>query len=439
MGFFSKINSSRVTDKSTRSRRSGHTDDSKEGSESRELAGREMMNRAERELYQFEAPQQELGLSDLIAKHKSGQRFQFLALTGGESETFEARMRRMTTFRPRTNKSMIPLNDLPHIKLTNDSEDLNLASIMPKKGVGEYIRISGVSGYFAPTVSVMSKFSKVKIALMDSRFEPPAEIQSVLTNTNMDAKIELSMDYCVPRLAAAKLRLIVTREQAVMAAGEQWGALQAQVILEQTSFPYMSEMKRVIGILGPTASALEDHEVNPNTLDITMTENNRKLIRELYQQGDVADEGEAIIVKKKATQYAKSSIKSLPKGELAESSGVARPGWEHMSNLRKPQIAAEEASVEPDSDDDSDYNPQTVLRAKEEWEKEQTRLRLQHDILSDTTEEIPRPATPPMATRKSAIKPAHNRMDSLVQQPTLTRAPFEPLQKRGVQFTESGV
>jgi len=439
MGFFSKINKTGNNEKAGRSRRTRQAIEAGSNDESRELAGKEMMNRAERELYQFEAPQQDLGLSDLIAKHKAGQRFQFLALTGGETETFEARMRRMTTFRPRTNKTMIPLNELPHIKLINDSEDLNLASVLPKKGVGEYIRISGVCAYFSPTVSVMSKFSKVKVALMDSRFEPPGEIQSVTTNTNMDAKIELSMDYCIPRMSAAKLRLIVTREQAVMAFGEQWGALQAQVILEQTSFPYMSEMKRVIGILGPTASALEDHEVNPNTLDITMTENNRQAMRELYQQGDIADEGEAIIVKKKATQYAKSSIKTLPKGELAESSGVVRPGWEHLSNLRKPQIAAEEASVEPDSDDDSDYNPQTVLKAKEDWEKEQNRLRLQHEVMSDTTEEILRPATPPIAIRKSAIKPVHSRMDSLVQQPTLSRAPLEPLQKRGVQFTESGV
>jgi len=404
------------------------------------LASKEMMAKADRELYQFEAPQQELGLSDLISKHNAGERFQFLALTGGDSETFEARMRRMVTFKPRMNKTQIPLKDLPHIKLIDDTENLSLVEVMPKKSSAEYIRVASVACYFAPTVTVMSKFSKVKIALMDSRFDPPAEIQSITTNTNVDSKSELSMDYCVPKTAAAKLRLMISREQSTITFGEQWGALQAQIMLEETSFPYMSDMKQVVGILGPTASALEDHVVNPNILDITMTESNRKAIRELYQQGDIADESEPIKIKKKAITYAKSSMKALPKGELAESSGLVRKGWEGISDIRKPQIAAEEASVDPenDDDDDSDYNPTNRLKAKQAWEEEQERMRQNQEIFSETTEEIPRSFSPP--PRKSAMKqPAYQRHDSITAPvPLNIDIPPAPI-KKGVQFGAGGV
>lgn len=390
--------------KSAKPRKSQKSQINGGGEENTALAGKEMMANADREIYQFEAPTQELGLSDLIAKHKAGDRFQYLALTGGDTETYEARMRRMMTFRPRANKKMIPLNDLPHMRLVQDGEEFSLQTILPKK-VDEYIRLHEVSGYFAPTVSVMSKFSKVKIALMDSRYDPPAEIQSVTLNSNMDAKIELSMDYCIPKTAAPKINLMVSREQRTMATGEQWGALQAQIRLEESSFPYMSDMKRVVGILGPTASALEHHEVNPNILDITMTESNRRLLREFYQQGDVVDEGEPIIVKKKAIKYAKSSIKALPKGELAESSGLQREGWDHVQNIRKPQIAAEEASVDVDSDEGSfEGNEQLLMKTKDDWEKEQERLRKQFELLSETTEEIPRNSESDHGSLKSAMK-----------------------------------
>lgn len=408
MGLFSKLAGQRNKTSGSRARTSSKQIQGKEG-DNTNIANREMMAKAERELYQFEAPTQELGLSDLIAKHKPGDRFQYLALTGGDTETYEARMRRMVTFRPQVSKKMIPINDLPHIKLVNDSETLSLTKILPKKSE-EYIRIHQASGYFAPLVSVMAKFSKVKIALMDSRFDPPGEVQSVVLNSNMDAKIELSMDYCVPVSAAGKLNIVITREQATMAFGEQWAAIQMQVMCEFSSFPYMSDMKRVVGILGPTASALEDHDVNPNILDITMTENNRRLIREIYQAGDIADEGDPVIVKKKAIKYAKSSIKTLPKGEKAESTGLIRPGWEHLANLRKPQIAAEEASEEPEEDDedDEDYSVANRLKAKEEWEQEQEGMRKGFDVLSDTTEEIPR-----HVPLKSSLKPNHSRFDSV--------------------------
>jgi hypothetical protein len=277
----------------------------------------------------------------------------------------------------------------------------------------------------------MAKFSKVKVALMDSRFDPPAEVQSITMNTNMDAKIELSMDYCIPTSAASKLSLMVSREQMAMAYGEQWGALQAQITLEQSSFPYMADMKRVVGILGPTASALEDHEVNPNILDITMTESNRRAVREIYQQGDIADEGDPVIVKKKAIKYAKSSIKTLPKGELAESAGVRREGWEMMENLRKPQIAAEEASVDPtDSEADSDYTSANLLKAKSDWEAEQQRMREELSGMSDMTEEIPRMPPPPA--------PLRPRVDSMAE--VLGHKPKpSAMKKKGVQFNVSGV
>jgi len=225
-----------------------------------------------------------------------------------------------------------------------------------------------------------------------------------------------------------------------MAFGEQWGAIQVQIALEESSFPYMSDMKRVVGILGPTASALEDHEINPNVLDITMTENNRRMIREFYQQGDIADESEAIVMKKKAVKYAKSSIKTLPKGEKAEGSDVIKPGWEHMTGFRKPQIAAEEASEDPEiSDDESEpENAAMLLKSKKAWEEEQQRMREQFEILSDTTEEIPRMEIP--VPKQSIL---HKRSDSGIDAIVRSDSPEieipAPRKKKGVSFGVSNV
>jgi hypothetical protein len=404
------------------------------------LVTRETLSTAERELYQFEAPTQELGLSDLIKNHNEGDRFQYVALTGKDTETYEARLRRMVTFRPRMSKSMIPLNDLPHIKLIEESESLSLVSVLPKKG-DDYIRVHSVSGYFSPTVSVMSNFSKVHVCLMDSRFSPPAEIQSVTVNSNIDAKVELSMDFCVPRSDADKINLMVSLEQSTISYGHQWGALQVQLALEESSFPNQSHMKNVVGILAPTASALEDFTVNPNTLDITMTEGDRKRLRGLYQSGDIADEDEPIKVKKAATKYAKSSVRGLVKGNTVEGSEVVKPGFEFMQGFRKPQVSADEISEEPSEegfDDDDDIDHGKAIQSKDAWEKEQEEMRAKFasihksEIMSDTTEEIERPEFPP---RPRPIKSAMRNFPGSTADSGFSSGTQDlPSKKSGVKF-----
>lgn len=389
------------------------------------IAVRQTMANAEREIYQFETPTQELGLSDLIKKHKEGDRFQYVALTGSDPEGYEARLRRLVTLRPRMLKTMIPINKLPHIRLIEDSETFDLSSVLPKRGE-DYIRIHSVSGYFSPLTSVMSTFSKVKISLMDSRYSPPNEVQSIIINSNIDAKIELSMDFCIPRASCQLINLMITREQATISHGHQWGAIQLQLSVEESSFPSQSHMKNVVGILAPTVSALEEFTVSPNTLDISMTETNRKQIREMYQAGDIADEDEPIRVKKAATKYAKSTIRGLPKGNKVEGADISRPGFEHMKGFRKPQVAADEVSEEPEDYGSDEELEEKRRKAQAAWEEEQEKLRkgMPQEVRSDTTEEIERPEFP---LKPSIKKPAKGK--------ALERPPTPPAPKRaGVRF-----
>lgn len=347
---------------------------------------------AERELYKFDFPTQELGLTELISKHKQGDRFQYLALTGRDDETYEARLRKIFTFRPKARTNIIPSDELPHIELKDDSETFQLSSILPRR-TEKYVRISSFQVYFAPTMSVTSDFCKITFSLADSRFHPPAIIQSFTANSNVSCKGELSMDYYIPATSAQRITFMVTRQLQTITMNEQWGAVQAQVKVEESSFPTQANLKQVVGVLAPTATAIEDFNVDPNRLDITLLNQDMAKIRDMYQDEDIADEGEPVITKTKKTVYAKSSVRGMVKGTQAESSGLVREGWEHMTDFRRPQIEADKASVDVASDpDEDDIEPN--IQTREMWEAQQEKLRAQFDMRSDTTEEIPRTHSP---------------------------------------------
>jgi len=319
-----------------------------------ELAARQVMGDAERELYQFELPDGERGFGDLLDTYKPGQRFQFVALTGRDEESVEARVRRLVTLQPRVNKSAIAVDKIPKLRLIEDAEQFALAEAIPVKGK-DYIRLASITIIFIPLNSAMSGFTKAKISLLDTRYTGSQVVQSVKFSTNVPMKQEMSMDYCIPRQSASKIILMISREQATMEMGEQWGACQLMLAIEQSDFPYANNFKEVAAVAAIPPAVLGDYEVNPNHLDVGILENHRKKLREMFENGDIADETEPIQNKTAAIQYSKSTMPTK-KGAKAESSGLVRAGWEHMSNMRKPLIPEDQVSQDPSQDGMSDLS-----------------------------------------------------------------------------------
>lgn len=362
-----------------------------------EFSKKEMRNDVERDFFNLEVPTQQLGLSDLISNHKPGTTFQYVAITGKDSETFEARLSRLRSFKPTTNHKRIPSEKLPTVELHGIETVISLGAILPKKNTAKYVRVSGIMGYFSSTMATFHTFTKVRIAMMDGRFHPPVKIQSATVGSNMDSKFEISMEFCVPVDECGDINFIVAADQELMPDNRQWGAIQAQVELEFMDFPQKTIIKPVNAVLAPNQTILEDLEVDPNNVDITLTEIDRKKLKEMYINGEIIDEGEPIVRKSKANTYSKSTVRGASKSQAIEGSDIKRDGWEHTMGMRKPLIDADQVSEDPDDEresDGSDYNGARATTA-DAWKKEQERLRLELeqsklDIKSDTTEEIPR-------------------------------------------------
>jgi len=122
-----------------------------------------VMKDAAREVYSHEKPEQELGMTDLIKQHKSGERFLYAAVTSSQNEGDSSRLRRLIQHSPKLSRKSIPVQKLPALALFDEVETFKLSDLIPKtkSSVRTYINISEVLVVYGSLISSDSVFSKV--------------------------------------------------------------------------------------------------------------------------------------------------------------------------------------------------------------------------------------------------------------------------------------
>jgi hypothetical protein len=308
-----------------------------------------VMKDAAREIYSHEKPEQELGMTDLIKQHKTGERFLYAAVTANQGEEESSRLRRLIQHNPKLSRKSIPVQKLPALPLYDEVETFQLADLLPLPPKGKklgktYINISEVLVIYGSLISSDSIFSKVKVSIVDNRLLQNKIAKSYVANTNVISKATMSLSYCFPRDEVDAITLTLSREAAFLEEGRQWGVAQVQITLEETDFPIQTHNMTVRAMNDLPQSMLEERDVNPDFIDISMSNNNVKDMRQMYMDGDLADETTPIVNRTEVVKYAKSSL-SGPKGRKSDKPVAS--GWEFMNDKRQTGIEAGANSVEP--------------------------------------------------------------------------------------------
>lgn len=313
---------------------------------------REVMKDAQRELHTFNKPTQELGMTSLLKDHQSGNRFLYAAVTANQDEEDHSRLRRLIQHKPKLDRKTIPIDNLPILPLFKETEEFKMSALLDtckvkSKGPGTYINISEVLIVYGSLISSDSAFSHVRVCIVDDRLMANKVAKSYVANTNVISKATMSLSYSFPRNEIDKISLTLSMEAAFLEEGSQWGVAQVQVRLTETAFPIQVNNTAVRAINAIPQSLLEDRTVDPDFIDISMTDDNRKNLRDLYMDKDLADETEPVISKTESVKYAKSSLTG-PKGKKRQDS-IASPEWSFMNDKRNT-VPEGENSVDPSSD-----------------------------------------------------------------------------------------
>lgn len=295
----------------------------------------------DRELFQFNLPAQERGFTDILTQHKSGSKLQYVGLTAPPSETMAGRVSRLLLHTAKLSRNELPLADIPQLKLIGTMEKYPLSSVLPKKG-HDYVLLKKVTCVYVPMTSFKDKYTGVKISIMDMRHRGQEEKRSVTLSSNLPYNFEFCMDYCFPRASANKVFISVVLERAIVNTGEEWGALQVQLQIEQTTFPYVEPFQETTGAMILPSTGLDIFERDPAHVNLLVTDRHRELMARMKQEGDVIDIDEIHRARLARPQYTKSSVAPQQSTLKLEPSP-----YSVNPNLAKFLIPDDQVSLEP--------------------------------------------------------------------------------------------
>jgi len=320
---------------------------------------------SERQLYSYEKPTQEMGLTDLLKQHEPGSRFMYAAVTGKEEEDSESRQHKLRNWKPNLRKTVESIDNLPNLKLYKEVEvfpikpliDALTSSKKTKSAIGDFFRVVEAMVIYGAIVSPDCNFTRVKVALVDNRLMEFNEAKSFIADTNKEARGDLRMPYCIPTENADLLSLVVSRENQFLVDGLMWGVIKVKLSLEFCDFPKQYDNTEVAAMNMITASALGERVVDPDTINISITNNDRKQLTQLYASGDLVDT-EVPMKNRTSLKSAKSSVREMAKVDNKHFG----EGWGDMSI---PRQEVNDASTEPDediSDTQSDIDRRNELK-----------------------------------------------------------------------------
>lgn len=341
----------------------------------RKSAGDVVLNDADRQLYRFDLPKQEKGFSDLINSFTGEGMFPYAAITKSEDESHDARMRRLVNLQPRINFRKLDIPDHISLKFFKEVEEfpmnliVQLSHKQKDKTNYDYILMKRVSIIFSPLSSFFDSHSDVVVTIMDARKRSGLIARRFNLTDNDQYKVEGSLDYCFPKASADKVSLSFAQDIPTFNTGEQWGACQIFLEVEESDYPQSVAFKESIGLPTFATSMLEDYKYDPTTIDLAVRNMHRRDLREMYLNGQIADETEPQSEKLGRVTYAKSSgvglkqEKKKPQGALMGPDGFV--DWSTM-NLKKPnQMPIGEQDDDEDDDDGLGDNEEILAKLEE--------------------------------------------------------------------------
>jgi len=354
-----------------------------------------------RELFSFPKPETKETMADYLNNHKEGDIFPYIAVTGKEEESKDSRLARMRAFVSPYNKSVKPemringvvldmlvgslhIDDLKsyvdqtRLSKAEKRENKSFRNIEEHVFTKPYVQLRKVIGEFVPLLSGTADYTDLVLSLQDGRLlDNQVIVQSNKLPTNSSGIFELSCDYCIPTKDIKQLSIKYELARPIMKEDFQWGAISFSISISESDTPYLTPKVEAMAVVRAPYTAMEEVLSDPDHKDVTYTSSQIKQFRQLYSQGDIADNDEPMRERMKISSYSKSTIRGAQKALQGPSHLGNVDGWSQLQGMKKPLLADGEASVDAASGDEDDIDVKQTTR--DEWEKEQERVRKQFE------------------------------------------------------------
>lgn len=340
----------------------------------------ELGNDAERRLYQHKLPEQELGFGELLKDHTRGEKFPYVMISTDDGPTDESRISFLQRFQALIVSSNVSIPKRLNMNLVKEVEEISFSNCFGKKIKMEFVLLKKAVFVLTPLSSMFDRYTDVLACIVDKRFRGSVIRQELLLSSNKDYTGELSLDYSIPKTSLDKVFFCVNLETPIMNTGEQWASIQIELDVEESDYPQRPNFKRVLATSSMPRSGLLKYNYNPMKMDLSIHNNHRDQLLEMYADGDLVRPSDPETVKTGKLEYAKSSAPTVKKTGILK---VPTNDWEAVQNRAPDKIPMDQKSIsliDPNEIKPSPPSSVTSAAHKEEELSEQAR---DDDVLED--------------------------------------------------------
>jgi len=235
-------------------------------------------------------PKDHHGLSDKIDTHKAGSLFKYAVITNKPSDERQSMLSRLRSFKPQASSTSVTLNDIPAVRLIGDYVELNLATILTKEVIAnkeDYVLLDCIMVHFVPLDSFANDKSVVTIQVNDFRKTSNTVARIAKVDNTMGYNILFFLDYGIEKIDARRMSLSFTCSSKEFQEGVAWGAVKVIAQVQTISFPKRLPLVGTMGVLLLSDTDLENFESDPREIDLVLTPEGLKRLRESMARGEI--------------------------------------------------------------------------------------------------------------------------------------------------------
>jgi hypothetical protein len=235
-------------------------------------------------------PAETFTLADKMDSHRKGNHFKYAVISNKPTEDQAGALGWLRNFRPNTKHETLRLAQIKPILLNSSYTELNLVDVI--RGLGPmselpFCMISEVFIHYVPLDTFLSRSAVVEISLTDGRRVDKVPIRRSTITSTAGYNILMCLDFCVETADLADMTLTFASHNNNFLEGKSWAMCKVIVGLDFFEIARRANIRETMAVLQWADSDLLDFVADPRFVDVVVTNESLRLLRQMHKSGDI--------------------------------------------------------------------------------------------------------------------------------------------------------
>jgi len=241
-------------------------------------------------------PEDTYSLVDRMDSHQKGRKVKYAVISTAPVADQSGALSWLRGFKPRNEKANALLDNIPPLNIQGEFACVDLEKAIRNTmstEMKEYCLIAEVFVHYVPLIPFQSNSQAVDICIRDDRYMEPRIVRQARISGNVSYNILMSMDYCFLTSDLRDFKLTFGSHQKSLKEGKVWGMAKVIVGLSFFDMAIKNNVRETMAVIQWADSDLHDYVADPTKVDMLVTAEGYRRLKERYNSGELENTTEA--------------------------------------------------------------------------------------------------------------------------------------------------